>query len=69
MDTSTQQKLMRHRAVCERVGFSPSTIARRVKAGDFPKPVKLGPQTLAWVAEEVEAWLAQRIAERDQAAA
>ena len=65
METATPRKLLRHRAVSEITGFSQSTIARKVKAGQFPKPVKLGPQTLAWVAEEVEVWLAARIAERD----
>jgi prophage regulatory protein len=31
----------------------------------FPKPVKLGPNTVAWVAEEVRAWCAARIADRE----
>jgi prophage regulatory protein len=29
----------------------------------FPKPIKLGPNTSAWIAEEVRAWCEQRDAE------
>lgn len=29
----------------------------------FPKPIKLGPNTSAWIAEEVRAWCAAREAE------
>lgn len=34
----------------------------------FPKPVKLGPNTVAWPADEVRAWCDQRTAERGAAA-
>ena len=33
-------------------------------AGDFPKRVKLGACRVAWVAEEVEAWIEVRIGNR-----
>jgi prophage regulatory protein len=32
--------------------------------GQFPRPVALGVQKRCWVASEVEAWLAERVAER-----
>ncbi|WP_374474304.1 helix-turn-helix transcriptional regulator [Arenimonas sp.] len=31
----------------------------------FPKPVKLGPNTSAWLAAEVRAWCDQRAAQRE----
>ncbi len=37
-------------------GMGRSTIWRRAGEGTFPKPVKLGPRTTAWVAAEVESW-------------
>ena len=43
-------------------------LSRKVKANKFPKPIKLGPGTLAWLETEIDAWLDQRIAERDSAA-
>ncbi len=39
-------------------------IARLEAAGQFPKRVVLGACRVAWVAEEVEAWIEERIANR-----
>lgn len=46
-------------------GLAKSTIYRLAACGDFPAQVKLGPRTSAWVADEVERWIADRIASRD----
>ena len=32
---------------------------------DFPRPIKIGARSSAWVAPEVEEWIKQRIALRD----
>ena len=37
--------------------IAPVTIWRWVKAGKFPKPIKLGPQVLVWNLAEVEAFI------------
>lgn len=34
-----------------------STIWRKIKNGEFPAPVKLGPMTTAWRAEDIRAWI------------
>ncbi|WP_336269131.1 MULTISPECIES: helix-turn-helix transcriptional regulator [Vreelandella] len=57
-------------AVKEKTSLSTSTIYRGVERGDFPKPVRLSPRSVAWVENEVEAWIEQRIeASRQQGAA
>ena len=33
--------------------FSSATLWRKVKAGTFPKPVKLGPRITAWRVEDI----------------
>ena len=38
---------------------------RLERAGRFPKRVHLGKQTVAWVESEIDAFLAERLAERD----
>lgn len=48
-----------------RTGLSRSEIYRRIAMGDFPAPVKLGQRASAWSKHEVDAWISQRIAERD----
>jgi prophage regulatory protein len=58
-------KLIRLPAVIERVQLSAMTIWRREKAGTFPRRVKLGQNTVAWVEKEIEAWMIDRIKERD----
>jgi predicted DNA-binding transcriptional regulator AlpA len=39
---------------------SSATLWRRVGAGSFPKPVKLGPRVTAWRAEDVKRWIANQ---------
>ncbi|WP_260590431.1 helix-turn-helix transcriptional regulator [Variovorax sp. DXTD-1] len=57
--------LMRRPKVLALTGWSKSTLANRVDAGDFPAPVPSGPRTVGWVEAEVIAWLEARIRERD----
>jgi len=50
-------------------GLPESTRYKLISEGKYPKPVKLGPRIAAWIEDEVEAWMAERIAKRDQVAA
>jgi prophage regulatory protein len=47
------------------VPFSKPHLFRLMRKGKFPKPVKLGEITNAWLEEEIDAWIAVRIAARD----
>ena len=47
------------------VGWHPSHLMRKVRAGEFPQPVRLGTNSVAFVADEVLAWQEAKIAERD----
>ncbi len=44
-------------AVASVVPISAATLWRKVKAGEFPRPVKLYERVTAWRAEEVREWL------------
>lgn len=46
------------------VPYSFAHIARLEGQGQFPKRVKLGACRVAWLAEEVQAWIDERIALR-----
>jgi prophage regulatory protein len=50
------------------IAWSRAHVYRMVNAGQFPRPIKLGEATTAWLEEEVDSWLGQRVAERDNAA-
>lgn len=39
------------------IPFSAATLWRKVKNGEFPRPVKLSANVTAWRAEEVRAWM------------
>ena len=54
--------MLRLPSVSERTGEPRSTIYDRIADGCFPPPIKLGPQSSAWPAHEVDAILAARIA-------
>lgn len=61
-------RLISQREVQRLTGLSRSGIYAAEAAGTFPKRLKLGTAT-RYVAHEVEAWVAERIAERDAKAA
>jgi prophage regulatory protein len=49
------------------IPYSSVHIGRLERAGAFPKRVQLGQCRVAWVCEEVETWIAERIAKRPAA--
>jgi prophage regulatory protein len=42
-------------------------IARLEAAGEFPKRIKLGACRVAWLSEEVQEWIDERVANRNTA--
>jgi predicted DNA-binding transcriptional regulator AlpA len=44
--------------------YSRAHLYRLIKAGLFPAPVHIGPNRVAFIAHEYEAWKAHRMAER-----
>lgn len=63
------KSLLRRKQVQERIGLSRSELYRLISLGRFPRPVPLGERVRAWDADEIEAWIAERIAARDAEAA
>lgn len=62
------QRIIRRSELRDVTGCSNSTIYEMIANGTFPKPIKLGPRTVGWLAEEIAAWQAERAGERDAAA-
>jgi prophage regulatory protein len=61
--------ILRLPAVKTRTGLSRSTIYLRVSQGTFPRPVSLGGRAVGWVEEEIQSWLAEKIAASRKAVA
>jgi len=62
-------KLISIKEACQITSLSRTTIWFKAKEGEFPKPISLGGIRKAFVASEVNDWIAQRVAERDEVAA
>ncbi len=62
-------RLLRIREVMTRTGRTRSRIYDDIANGEFPKPVKIGGQAIAFVETEIDAWIAAKIAARDRVAA
>lgn len=53
-------EIIRLPVVLRFTGLSRTTIWRKVRAGDFPAPVDLGPNAIGWFAGEIAGWLSDR---------
>jgi prophage regulatory protein len=47
------------------INYSRDHLRRKVKAGEFPKPIPVSERRIAWIEAEIDDWLAARAAERD----
>ncbi len=50
-------------------GMRRSTIYRKIAAGDFPKPLRIGMRCSVWIAGEIRAWNEQQQRIRDNSKA
>lgn len=53
-------RFIRKLEAAKRVGWHSSHVMRQARAGKFPKPVTLGPNSVAFVEDELEAWMQAR---------
>ena len=51
-------RLLRVSEVLERVGFGRSQLYRKISAGTFPQPLKVGEKSIRFLESDIEAWVA-----------
>lgn len=56
----SMDRILRRRAVEERVGLGRSTIYALMSQGRFPRPIKLGQRAVGWRETEICNWLLSR---------
>ena len=61
--------ILRLPEVKQRSGLSRSSIYARIARGEFPRFIRLGANSVGWNAAEIDQWIADRIAERDNGGA
>ncbi len=54
LEHSPGRRLLSTKQVMSRMGWSRTTLWRRVRAGEFPAPVKTGPFSVDWFDDEVD---------------
>ncbi len=54
------RNILRPKKVSERVQKSRVQLWRDVRAGTFPPPIQLGPNSIGWYEHEIERWLETR---------
>jgi prophage regulatory protein len=59
------RNLLRLQAVKSATGLTATDIYDGQKKGTFPRSVAIGKRAVAWVDEEVQEWITQRIEQRD----
>ncbi|WP_338491445.1 AlpA family transcriptional regulator [Erwinia aphidicola] len=57
------QNLIRMSEVLRRIGLGKAWVYKLISQGVFPKPVKIGSRSIAFVESEIDEWINQRIAE------
>jgi prophage regulatory protein len=62
------QRVLSLAEVCIKCGLSKSTLYAAIKAGTFPKPLKLTERRSAWLLSEIDAWIEAKRIERDAVA-
>jgi prophage regulatory protein len=56
-----ESTILRINRVKARTGLARSTIYERIKEGDFPAQVSLGPRAVGWLESDIEAWIARQV--------
>lgn len=59
-------RLLRRREVELKTGKSRSAIYDGIHKGTFPAPVPIGENSVAWLEAEIDRWIAERVAARNQ---
>jgi len=57
--------LIRMEEVRRMTGLGNTTIYERIARGEFPRQIKIGTKSVAWVKSEVAEWCRERIASRN----
>lgn len=54
-------RLIRMPEVLSKTGFKKSWIYLLISKNSFPKPIKMGPRAVAFIEDEVDRWIANKI--------
>lgn len=62
MNEHSHSRILREPEVKARTGLSRVSRWRLVRSGQFPAPIQLGPNTIGWREDDIDAWISNRAA-------
>lgn len=63
--TRNMDLLLRKKDVLKVLGISHTTFYKRIKSGDIPQGIPLGPRIRCWSSSEIQTYIAKCISQRD----
>lgn len=60
------QRLLSINDVLKAVPFGKSKLYDLIKLGSFPAPVKISPGRSAWLENEIDTWISEKVSARDE---
>ncbi|PTX38381.1 AlpA family transcriptional regulator [Gemmobacter caeni] len=57
MEPNDPNRLLRAKQVAEMTGLSVSTFYAQIRRGEFPKPLQLSPNAVAWRYGDIVGWI------------
>ncbi|MFG0684947.1 helix-turn-helix transcriptional regulator [Pseudomonas sp. WSY_20] len=67
MVSAENDRFMRIAEVVRVTALSRNTIYKRMREGTFPKQVKLGPNSVAWLQSDISAWMTSVMPDKPEA--
>lgn len=67
MVTAENDRFMRIAEVTRITALSRNTIYKRMREGTFPKQVRLGPNSVAWLQSDISAWMTSVMPDKPEA--
>ncbi|MBF8725467.1 helix-turn-helix transcriptional regulator [Pseudomonas putida] len=61
MISAATDRFMRINEVIAVTGLGRNTIYRRMREGTFPKQIRLGPNSVAWLESSISAWMSSLV--------
>ena len=59
-------QLLRLKQVREKTGLKRSQVYLYMKTSDFPRSIKIGPTSVAWLESEINEWIEKKLSDRNQ---
>ena len=56
-EVNMSKRFLSTQQVLDKTTLSRAALKKRVRAGNFPKPIRLGHRTIVWLESELDAWM------------